>query len=269
MKILFVGDVHGRFKALEHFQRESLKQFPDIDCAVQVGDFGFYPDCMDPLGHKIKLPLKTYAIDGNHEDHVWLHQIALGKGFWDKWKHHNNICFVRRGEIKEFGSAKFGFLGGAMSVDRNQHGSFKTNTHNWVEFSEAYSFADKMDKYGGVDVLVTHSCPCHIGILLKGDPFFTPELRKRIYKPFRIPHISIEDVGEHALKMMYKMMKRKPPLWIFGHFHIPHEKEIDGIRFLALDKIHLMEDDKWNSVMPFVYDTEVKDFVVGDRIIKL
>jgi hypothetical protein len=268
MKFLLLGDVHANFTSLQWFQKEALKQFPDLDGAIQVGDFGFYPSVIGSpkrLGNEnIKFLLPTYVIDGNHEDHSWLNTTAKTKGLWECWRSWHNLFYTPRGVINNFGDSTFAFIGGAMNVDRKQSGHLHLGTNNYLAFEEVYTYADKINKYGGVDVLVTHSNPCSIGLGIEGNPIWADNIKKLICKPFNLPEIPLDDCGDHSHCLLYNLLDKKPKFWFFGHHHATIHKVVNDTEFIGVDTTHANYD--YDKIYPFVYDTEMKDYIVGKKI---
>jgi predicted phosphodiesterase len=112
MRVLIVGDVHGRHdrlaERLEH-ERRAL----GVGAAIQVGDFGFGESSLAAL--RAPFPVPVYAIDGNHEDHRWL-QRAIDAGETQRWGARFNLYYQPRGSIAVVGGSTVGFLGGALNV---------------------------------------------------------------------------------------------------------------------------------------------------------
>ncbi len=73
MQILLLGDCHGRLDLVHHACVEAQAAY-GIEAAIQVGDFGFYPEILHMFLHEgpRRFPVPLHVIDGNHEDHGWL-----------------------------------------------------------------------------------------------------------------------------------------------------------------------------------------------------
>ena len=260
MKILICGDVHGRLHCLQWLQSQVKKQIPECETCIQVGDFGFYPRIMDSF--TAKLPMKTYAIDGNHEDHIWLRKVE-NKGHWDKWKERNDIWFVDRGEVLEIDGATIGFIGGAMNVDRPNSGSTRLKYNNYVSKGDVKHALSNFNKYM-LDLIIAHSCPTGVGVNIPGEPIFVPGVKQFICDPFQLPMPPLEDSGEHALADLWNGLTHKPSVWMFGHFHKYHQKQVEGTEFVCVGSTDPTTDGY--TVMPFIYDTVDKTITVGDKV---
>jgi len=102
-KILFLGDVHGYWASLLLAMDYGVNSL-DVDCIIQVGDFGFYPGHIKSLiNFKTKYGFKDFPIhfiDGNHEDHVYLYKSNKKK------LKENNIFYHPRGSILDIEDKK-------------------------------------------------------------------------------------------------------------------------------------------------------------------
>lgn len=68
MRILILGDLHGNVHLLPAILRGAQEQL-GVEAVIQVGDLGFQASTIAAVP---SLPIPLHAIDGNHEDHVWL-----------------------------------------------------------------------------------------------------------------------------------------------------------------------------------------------------
>jgi len=257
-KILLLGDTHGQFWDIERVQLEAIKKFPSLDCAIQVGDFGFYPLCFDKWikwgdayrDKNYKLPLKTIVIDGNHEDHEWLKSQNI-KEMEEKY----NIFFKQRGTEETIDGASIGFFGGALNVDRPQEGSIDKRTTNYalrIEVEEGLKVFNSCQK---IDLMVTHSCPHSIGVGMAGHPMFIESVEKFCHRKGHSTG-KMEDCGEGSLRRLWHGLVNKPANWIYGHFHQLHFKSIDSTDFYCIGSTDF--SDGRHYVNPFIYDTKMK-----------
>lgn len=256
MKILFLGDVHGNWSPFMDYIEYSSKEF-GIEAVIQVGDFGFYPGSIKTLSqalyrHKIDLPI--YFIDGNHEDHLYLHEANHAK-LSSKY----NIHYCPRGSVLDIGGSVFAFLGGALNVDRpqekipakdNENGKLITIT-NYPVTNDALNLSSKLNLLGKpIDVMVTHACPGGEGVGMKGSQFFEDSVIKYIMLDgFKV--YDINDVGEEPLSILFKNMQYKPPLWMFGHYHKHHHAKVGKTDFVCCGCSDCTRDPIF-----YIYDTE-------------
>jgi predicted phosphodiesterase len=255
MKILLAGDCHGCFYDLDCVINQAIKKY-NIDACIQVGDFGFYPLCFDKFkGHKFNVPV--FALDGNHENHEWL-KDSLDEGIAVTWKEQHNLEYVPRGTTWEIDGAKFGFLGGAMNVDRRQSGSSKNRTTNYplnVEIREAIK---KFNDFGQLDFLITHSCPHSVGVGMEGKSCFFESIEKYITRPFNISTGPLNDCGEQSLSNLWGGLTLKPKEWIYGHFHCLHQKKAQDTVFTCVGCVDSAGGHEF--ARPFIIDTQKKTF---------
>ena len=255
MKYLVVGDIHGSFYDLEVIITQAIKKY-NIDACIQVGDFGFYVLCLDRFKDK-KFNVPVYAIDGNHEQHWWLKE-QMTNGVAASWKEKHNLEYVPRGTVWEVDGCKFGFLGGAMNVDRKQEGSSKKRTTNYILNVEVREALKTFNDFGQLDFLITHSCPHSIGVGMEGNASFIPLIERYIETPLGISTGPIGDCGEQTLTDLWYGLKAKPKNWIYGHFHAYHCKQIGETWFSCIGCGDSMGGHEFT--LPFVIDTQKKTF---------
>lgn len=147
MAIAILGDIHGSFSTLKILDN---MLGPEIKAIIQVGDFGFYPECRERW-QRMGLTRPVYVIDGNHERHDILDQ---DNGVQEMGP---NLYFVPRGTVLDIDGRSVGFLGGAASVDKEirlRDGEHWSPGEN-IKRSEVARF----DAVESVDLLVTHVPP--------------------------------------------------------------------------------------------------------------
>jgi predicted phosphodiesterase len=253
MKILISGDLHGNFHELIQLQLEAKKANLPIDMCIQVGDFGFYERCFSTLGkmNVKKFPYKTFAIDGNHEEHWWLKDAPV-----KEWEEKHNLFYKPRGSIEEIDGSLIGFLGGALNVDRAQEGSTKDRTTNYILDVEIHEALEKFNALPKIDLMVTHTCPHSIGVGMLGHPYFAETIEKYCHDKGHSTGKD-NDVGDGPLTRLYRGLTNKPTNWVFGHFHQLKYTKVDGTHFYCVgssdssDGIHIKK--------PFIYDTQKKE----------
>lgn len=259
MKIILVGDIHGRFTGLSDIVRNAANNH-GCEVAIQVGDFGFHKGMFKalPVFH-----IPTYAIDGNHEDHSWL---FTNKKVWKQWSQNNNFHYMPRQTIQDFGNSTLAFFGGALNVDRPQFGSIDKRTTNYPTFNETKEFVRKLNKLDKpIDLMVTHSAPCKIGVGMKGHPFFQPFIQTQIHDKMGLDTGPIHDCGEPALKVLWEGLNHKPKEWVFGHFHQRTYKKVQETNFWCVGCGD--DSDGMSYTLPFIYDTETKEMKLEEGFV--
>lgn len=272
-KILILGDLHCQYNDLNSVMKNvDFNLNIKYNFAIQVGDFGFLPKCFDIFKQmsskkiydkKTKSytfehsPLKfhkpVYVIDGNHEDHEWLKEHYQT----DNWKDVHNIIYQPRGSYIEVDGCKIGFIGGALNVDQKQTGSTAKGTTNFILNKEIELAANTWNSIGGVDIVISHSCPANMGIGLQGSPIFNETIVKYIIDAGH-PSCDPNDCGELALKSLYSKLNVKPKHWFFGHFHKTMSKVVGETEFICVGTTDSSDHKKF--VNPFIYDTVAKTY---------
>ncbi len=230
MRVLIVGDIHGRH---EEFAALLARAGSDsgIEAAIQTGDFGFFPDRFAASFEKgCRLPMPVYVIDGNHEDHNWL-AACVRNGAAAGWRHQYNIWFQPRASVVRMGSSTIGFLGGALHVDRPQYRHWFRRIANFI-LPDERSRAAHLFNAERPSLVVTHSCPADIGVGIHGNPEFAHGVMTHVVGSGFDPGPA-HDCGEVELTRLWRHLTHKPPTWIFGHFHMSHERTVEGTRFLC------------------------------------
>lgn len=262
-KILLLSDCHGNFSDLIRLQLEVIKTNLGVDLCIQVGDFGFYERCFGTLNKMNikKFPLKTFAVQGNHEDHTWLMEQNH-----KEWEEKHNLFFKPKGSIEEIDGNIIAFLGCALNVDRAQEGSTNKRTTNYILDIEIHEALEKFLKYPQLDLMVTHTCPHSIGIGMTGSPIFIESITKFCHDKGHSTG-NIWDCGDGPLTRLYRSLKTagvKIPNWIFGHMHKIHYKMVDDTHFYCLGS----SDDSDGTYIkhPFIYDTKTKRIDYHEKI---
>ena len=255
MRVLVIGDVHGRHLPLADVLRQAQLDYR-VGAAIQVGDFGFSKAAWG--AQTVRFPLPLHAIDGNHEDHRWLRQ-AVRQGLADRWTAESNLIYQPRPSIAVIGGLKVGFLGGALHVDRPQRHSLLTGWPNYI-LRQQCDRAAKLFNREHPDLLVTHSCPAGIGIGMHGTQEQQPGVAEHIAAAGFDPGPQ-DDCGEAELGRLWRALDYRPRAWVFGHFHTLHRAEIKGTQFTCVS------DDLTSPTRRLVlWDTEEKKllFVPAD-----
>ena len=231
MRVLLVGDVHARHELLVELLRRAQADF-QIAAAIQVGDFGFDKATMERARQRrIRYPVPLHVIDGNHEDHHWLHQ-ALRSGAAALWREELNLIYQPRPSVARFGNSKAGFMGGALHVDRPQRHNLLSGSSNYIQQREREE-ATALFNEERPELIVTHSCPARIGIGLSGERHYEQDIDQYIRAAGFDPGPRT-DCGDAELSKLWRDLGYQPRAWGFGHFHRAHEANIQGTRFICV-----------------------------------
>lgn len=199
MKILVLGDIHGKWKALEK-TIYSARRMHDITHIIQVGDFGHGW----PTGGKLDLWKKPktlknipfYFLDGNHENFTFLETYKS-----------DEIIYMPRGATLTIDNKKLLFIGGASSIDKQYRIPFLSW---WPQESITSENIRTASRVGKVDAVFSHDKPDDV-----------------IYKPYAVNYrCGLAD----RLALSVICSEVKPEFWFYGHYHHPDStiQSIDG-----------------------------------------
>lgn len=214
--IYIVGDLHGDFMKLARIKEHLTSD----DIVIQVGDFGWYPTVIQEWKSLFDdYPCKIYAIDGNHEDFVYLSQFSKDT----PTEVLPNLFYVPRGTVMEIEGQLFGFLGGGESVDK----AWRVENVSW--WKEEQITDDDVQKLitnvagRTLDYLITH-VPPKFTILSHFGPFDT--------KYWGLPD-DWEDISAEKVSKVY--WELRPRNLLCGHMH---RSIIDGsIRIVDINEV--------------------------------
>lgn len=202
----FIGDVHGKI--------DELALLVGDEPTFQVGDMGF--------GFGIHLPKwgNFRFIRGNHDDPAQAREHSSYAGDF-------GVDAFDDGRV-------FFYVGGAYSIDvayRKQYEAIHGRAIWWPDeelSEEALQKAFELYVTTKPDVVASHDCPTSIGAMLldKIVPGFRPE--KKI----------VTRTGE-ALEHMWRA--HQPKTWVFGHYHVDAQFEVEGTNFACLAELSAEE----------------------------
>lgn len=253
MRVLIVGDVHGRHRQLAAALQQTQADYR-IEAAIQVGDFGFCADRLGVTAERSRFPIPLHAIDGNHEDHAWLRRALLTAAARN-WPRDLNLIYQPRPSVARLGTSTIGFLGGALHVDRPQ-------AHNWLGGFPNYILQRQREHAVALfnrerpELIVTHSCPARIGIGLRSTVELAPGVAEHVTAA-GFDAGPADDCGDSELSRLWGELAYRPRAWVFGHFHRAHEACIDGTRFVAVS-----DDRDAPSRQLAIWDTEEKKLLL-------
>jgi hypothetical protein len=217
MKIMVLGDVHGRWRSLNELIAGTG---PDI--ILQCGDFGYFPRLARPDGGRPNDPTgrlttraRVHWCDGNHEDHETLAMLRenLGEGRRGSFEVATNVFWQDRGSTLTLPDGRVVlFMGGADSIDKK----LRLNGRDWFP-GELISMGDIMALPDGpVDIVISHTCPSR----------------------FRLPVPDAEKARDPSRKLLDEVFERyRPSLWYFGHWHKRMKGRYHKCRWTCLDKL--------------------------------
>jgi predicted phosphodiesterase len=254
MRVLIVGDVHGQHRKLAGALRQAQADYR-IGAAVQVGDFGFYPNLLAAAsGERVRYPVPLHVIDGNHEDHAWLRR-ALLTGVARDWPGELNLIYQPRPSVVPLGASKVGFLGGALHVDRPQKHNWPGGLPNYIRQRDREQAVTLFNRERP-ELIVTHSCPAGIGIGLSSVREMQPGVAEHITAA-GFDAGPADDCGDVELSRLWSGLAYQPRAWVFGHFHRMHEAKIGDTRFVGVS-----DECDAPSRQLAIWDTEEKKLLL-------
>lgn len=231
MRFLVVGDVHyPRFNDFVIHVRNVIARGIEFDAIIQCGDFGIYEGSFKPMKqalYRLKLNKPIYFVDGNHEDHGYLHRSI------EKFS-KIGVHFQPRSSITTLDDGcKIGWFGGAFNVDRHQF-KFDDGSVNYPTPDEINLMAKRIKDVGGVDLLVTHSNPCGIGIGIHGDSFLCKN--GAVFVQLEGYEMApVLDCGDITLTNLWNQLgEYKPKTWIFAHHHCDYHNKVENTDFYCV-----------------------------------
>jgi hypothetical protein len=235
-RVLLAGDWHGnRDWAAACFEIAAGQGCPVI---LQLGDFGLWPgredEWLDHLQARAEATGVGLAwIDGNHENHDALDRWragAGGRGGDGLVPMRPDVRWAPRGARWEWGTVRFGALGGAVSIDRFLR---RPGVNWWPQEATAEADADRLGD-GPLDVLVTHAAPGAVTFPSLGPP-----------RPLRLPASILDDCREVRRVLDVAVARTDPRLVVFGHHHIRVRTAVPGRRFEGLAHDKAGSPDAW------------------------
>lgn len=194
----FIGDVHGNFAAYQALLNDEE--------SFQVGDMGVGFDKVLPAMEK-----HHRFIRGNHDDPA----VA---------KVHNNYA----GEYGYDGKRNFFFLGGAFSIDAAWRKAYQRQSGRAIWWVNEELSIEELEKAAELyitakpELVVTHDAPEIAAVYVLKSLSIGGNYNGKT--PTRTGN---------ALSKMFTA--HQPKIWIFGHYHVGRDFEMEGTRFICLD----------------------------------
>lgn len=209
-KVRIIGDVHGKYE----------KYFPlteDCDYSLQIGDMGFDYSYwkLDTKKHKF--------FGGNHDnyDDYFINPYALA-GFTGTSNYGSS----------DHGGLNFFFVRGGFSIDwqPRQRSYFRGSPKSWWE-KEELSLEDMWSCFAEYksckpEIVITHECPRSISSKVGNNSI----LSSFGYDP--------KTFSTRTSELLQSMLEaHRPKLWIFGHYHVAFDQNINGTNFVCLPEL--------------------------------
>ena len=175
--------------------------------SLQIGDMGLGFEGV----HLPSLASQHRFIRGNHDNP-------------QTCRRHQNYA----GDYGYDFAPKLFYLGGAYSVDKQ----WRVPGVSWWEQEEmstrALRSALKTYSEARPEIVATHDCPESVSRYLLGT----------ILIGFRPEKLVRTRTGQ-ALQAMLEI--HRPKVWVFGHYHIDKDFEMDGTRFICLNELSTID----------------------------
>lgn len=206
-----MGDVHGNTR----FAVYALSVAHDLGIShvIQVGDFGVWPGRSGTeFLTGVSVAAKQFGvtlgfIDGNHEDFDQLDRALANIDREPDGSIYllDNLVWYPRGTVFELGGRRFGFLGGAVSVDKGR----RTKFVSWWP-QEVITEKDLIaleQNLGGepVDVLVTHDVPECVSLPFPAGTNWPSDV--------------LREADQQRLVLNEVLSLATPKILIHGHWH--------------------------------------------------
>ena len=243
-RVLFAGDIHGNLEHAEWlFDYATLN---DVDTIIACGDFGYWPHY--PWGRTFLKrvaelaetnSITFYFVDGNHENHDLLDELAKEHGTTQPIPVTDNghLLWIPRGCVFTLDGYKVMGYGGAYSVDWEDRQLGRT----WWKQELINDYAVMELPEQEVDILVTHEAP----------------YGKRISYKDELP-ISVNQ----RILVSEIQNKVRPQFHVCGHHHV-RETWIDEI---TDTEVHVLGRDTMEAesvllldLKPFEVELELED----------
>lgn len=225
--IYIIGDVHGEWNSLIYKIKDAEITDATLICVGDLG-VGFSSDTitqrtLQRLNEFFKQrSIQFLSIRGNHDD----------PSYFDGQTQMSNLVLVPDYSVEIISSLRFGFVGGAISIDRTER--INRDSYRWD--SNVSYWRDEIcnyhaDKIRDVDVLITHTAP------LWNGPINKDALH---YWTSRDPGLWNQLVEER--KMMSAIVQQYGAKHHYcGHFHLHSIAEHDGCTSRILDILEIVE----------------------------
>lgn len=214
MKLIrFIGDVHGKYEPYKRL----IRDFPR---SIQVGDLGVgFKRTQGPNAGEIYANPPHYAmvaadhkfIRGNHDNP-------------EECKKHSQ--WIPDGHVDD----NMMFCGGAVSIDRDRR-------------TEGYTYwSDEELSIKELDVIVTDYLRVQPKIMVTHD---CPEViaEEMVRRSDRWQKLDPKYSSRSRQAFQHMWSAHRPKLWIFGHWHVSAEFNVNDTRFICLAELEHRDID--------------------------
>lgn len=248
MKIAIVGDIHGKFDALERIvtlERENGGE--PLDAIIQCGDFGVWTNNWDGKVRVNFDHIPVYFCRGNHEEHNALDRLSrteiqsLNELHPDNSK---NIFHCPFGSVLTIERHNFLFVGGADSIDKQ----WRTKDVSWWEqetISEAQMEAFRKKELPEINFVISHTCP---DMILKEEKF------KNLFDSEYMEMKNVDPSCQHLQEVFERV---KPQFWFFGHWHERYFNHNEDTLFACLPMYESFHARMWSNYNDYYATVEV------------
>jgi hypothetical protein len=222
-----IGDLHGNTRyavsAIRQVCEKLHLESPKI--ILQAGDFGVYPDdgthewMGETRRHQTFLEgvtevlddndARLWFVDGNHEDHNMLAELAASQPGADSVWLTSRIKWLQRGHRWSWHEKTWLAAGGAVSVDK----LLRTPGVDWFPQEEITDVQEALIVSGGhADVLLSHDAPA------------CEPLNLRVPYDLWLPMIPRAEAHRERMQRICESVK--PSKIFHGHYHMPLHREM-------------------------------------------
>jgi predicted phosphodiesterase len=250
MRILYLGDIHGKFYLIENYI-----EIYDIKDAhiIQVGDFGVGFTTMDKDKKNlsdlnqtlIKNNVIVWAIRGNHDFKPYFDNDPFGL---------SNIHLVKDYTVLNLEGKNILCIGGAVSVDRSYR---KTSNqlkgiydecdradgfHTWWPDEIFFLDMKNISEMRDINVVVTHTCPdyCPPNNIFEFNSFVEGIIRETGDTNLKVDLLYERNQLTNAFSIL--KMNNNIDNHYYGHFHMSDIVNINGTKHRLLGVGELFED---------------------------
>lgn len=203
----FIGDVHGWINDLTDVINK------DDNTVFVVGDIGFGFEGVNVPTYRNNV----YLLRGNHDDPAEAKRHPNYAGDWGYNPH-----------LKTF------WYGGEKSIDKAYRLAIemKGGRRTWWP-DEEIGYQDGLkaiEAYGEAkpEIMVSHGAPESIL-----DPLL---VACKEVTPF-LANVDRFHPSSTAMALQSMLSVHRPKVWVFGHFHVDWDVEIDGTRFICVNEL--------------------------------
>lgn len=223
--MIIIGDVHEKVDEYMHL-------IEDMECSIQVGDFGFreahewHRATVDPERHKV--------IFGNHDYYPMVNEPhSLG-----------HYALLDGGIMTVRGAMTLDKQGNKWVGRKNADGTWAKDENNkYVKDLVYFRRKEGVDLFESVEELNMQQCNEVMDLFVEKRPSIVishdcPTLaRNEMMKG-----LNKEPVKTRTDQMLQGCFEQhQPDLWIFGHYHKSKKFKINGTIFICLEELQMME----------------------------